>query len=116
MQPAATGGKKRVVRIEGVEFVDRFLLHVLPTGFERIRHYGLLAPAHKAQRSALARTAPNAPQPDPIVIESVAQFMQRVTRLDMTACPHCGKGHFVVTGSLAPVRTPTASSRGPPCA
>jgi hypothetical protein len=45
-------GKKRVVR-SGTEFVRRFLLHVLPPGFKRIRHYGLLASNHKAGRLAL---------------------------------------------------------------
>lgn len=112
----ATTGKKRTVRLAGGEFIDRFLRHVLPTGFKRIRHYGLLAPAHKAKRLALARAALNAPTPDPAVIESVAQFMQRVASFEWRACPHCGKGHFVVTGPLMPVRAPEASSRGPPCA
>ena len=35
-------GCKRLVRLDGVEFVHRFLLHVLPTGIKRIRHYGVL--------------------------------------------------------------------------
>jgi hypothetical protein len=52
------------------------LKHVLPTGFKRIRHYGLLAPKHKVSRLALARAALDAPTPDPLVIASVAAFMQ----------------------------------------
>ena len=40
-------GKKRVLRLAGSEFIARFLLHVLPSGFKRIRHYGLLSPARK---------------------------------------------------------------------
>jgi len=48
-------GGKRTVKFDGVEFVRRFLLHVLPTGLKRIRHYGLLAPS-KAQLLAQART------------------------------------------------------------
>lgn len=112
----ATSGKKRTLRVPGTEFIDRFLKHVLPTGFKRIRHYGLLAPKHKASRLALARTALDAPTPDPVVIESVEAFMQRVERIEWRACAHCGMGHFGVTGSLAPVRAPQGSSRGPPCA
>jgi hypothetical protein len=46
---------KRIVTFEGVEFVRRFLLHVLPSGFKRIRHDGLLAPG-KAQSLAQARS------------------------------------------------------------
>ncbi|MDP2851880.1 MAG: IS91 family transposase [Gallionella sp.] len=112
----AATGKKRTVRLAGGEFIDRFLTHVLPLGFKRIRHYGLLAPGHKTKRLALARAALDVPAPDPAVIESVAQFMQRVARIEWGACSQCGKGHFVVTGPLAPVRAPGASSRGPPCA
>lgn len=116
VRPDAISGKKRTLRLPGTEFIDRFLKHVLPTGFKRIRHYGLLAPQHKASRLALARTALDAPTPDPVVIESVEAFMQRVARIEWRACAHCGMGHFGVTGSLAPVRAPQGSSRGPPCA
>lgn len=112
----ATSGKKRTLRLPGTEFIDRFLKHVLPSGFKRIRHYGLLAPKHKASRLALARTALDAPTPDPVVIESVEAFMLRVARIEWRACAHCGMGYFGVTGSLAPVRAPQGSSRGPPCA
>ena len=49
-------GDKRVVKLGGVEFVRRFLRHVLPKGIKRIRHYGLLAPS-KARTRNLAREA-----------------------------------------------------------
>lgn len=110
----ATSGKKRTLRLPGGEFIERFLLHVLPTGFKRIRHYGLLAPARKSRRLALARSALEAPIPDRVVIESVEAFMRRVARIEWRACRHCSAGHFWVTGSLAPLRAPGASSRGPP--
>lgn len=111
-----TSGKHRTLRMPGTEFIDRFLKHVLPTGFKRIRHYGLLAPARKASRLALARSALDAPVPQPAVIESVEAFMRRVARIEWGACPHCGAGQFRVTGSLVPLRAPGVSSRGPPCA
>jgi hypothetical protein len=56
-----------------------------------------------------------APPPDPVVIESVAQFMQRVAHIDATACAHCGKGHFVAIEALLPLPTSASSARGPPC-
>ena len=111
----ATSSRKRTLRLPATEFIDRFLKHVLPTGFKRIRHYGLLAPARKARRLALARAALDAPTPDPVVIESVEAFMRRVARIEWRACRHCGAGHFVVTGLLAPRPAPGVSSRGPPC-
>lgn len=52
----ADSARKRIVRLEGMEFVRRFLLHVLPTGIKRIRHYGVLASACKRVKlAALAR-------------------------------------------------------------
>ena len=110
----AASGRKHTIRLNAVDFIDRFLMHVLPTGFKRIRHYGLLAPARKARRLALARAALAVPAPDPVVIETVAAFMQRVAKVEWGLCPHCGKGHFVVTGPLPPHRAPGASARGPP--
>ena len=110
----SASGRKRTVRLNAVEFIDRFLMHVLPTGFKRIRHYGLLAPAHKAKRLALARVALTVPAPDPAVIESVDAFMQRVRQVEWGLCPHCGKGHFVVTGSLPARPPPRVTARGPP--
>jgi hypothetical protein len=48
--------KNKVMRIEIAEFMRRFLLHVLPNGFHRIRHYGLLANGHRADQLALCRS------------------------------------------------------------
>lgn len=110
----AATARKRIARLNGVAFVARFLTHVLPAGFKRIRHYGLLAPARKRQRLAAARAALDTPAPEPAVIQSVAAFLARVARADWLACPHCRRGHFVVTAPLAPVRPPVAASRGPP--
>jgi hypothetical protein len=47
-----TGGK-RTIAIDGLQFIDRLLMHVLPPGFKRIRHYGLLAPAAKIAAQVL---------------------------------------------------------------
>jgi hypothetical protein len=104
-------GKKRLLRLAGSEFIARFLLHVLPSGFKRIRHYGLLSPARKKVGLAAARTALAVPPPEPAIIESVAAFLCRVARLESMCCPHCG-GQFRVTATLLPQRGATA--RGPP--
>ncbi len=53
--------KNKVMRIEIGEFTRRFLLHVLPNGFHRIRHYGLLANGHRAEKLALCRSLLAAP-------------------------------------------------------
>lgn len=109
-----TTGKKRTLHLPGREFIDRFLLHVLPKGLKRIRHYGLLGPAGKASRLARARAALSVPAPDPVTVESVAAFMDRIDRITWLRCPHCGQGAFVSTAVIAPTSRRTALSRGPP--
>ena len=107
-----SSGKKRVLRLPGPLFIGRFLQHVLPAGFKRIRHYGLLSPARKREGLAAARAALNLPPPQPAVIESVAAFLLRVARIASTCCPHCGSALRTV-GILAPTRT-AWPGRGPP--
>lgn len=102
-------GKQRVLRLPGSEFIARFLLHVLPSGFKRIRHYGLLSPARKQAGLAAARSALAVPPPEAAIIESVAAFMQRITRQASMCCQHCG-GRLVITASLLP----QTQARGPP--
>jgi hypothetical protein len=110
----ANGNKKRTLSVPAQTFIERFLLHVLPKGFKRIRHYGLLGPAGKAGKLAQARAALSAPTPDPVVLESVQDFLHRIDRLDWMRCPHCGEGQFVFTAPIAstPARLPPL--RGPP--
>ena len=108
-----TSGKKRTLRVPGTEFIDRFLQHVLPAGFKRIRHYGLLSPARKKDALAAARAALNLPPPEPALIESVADFIQRVARIEQARCPHCGIGEFRVVATLLPQRD-QPKLRGPP--
>ena len=105
-------GKKRTLRLPGCEFIARFLLHVLPSGFKRIRHYGLLSPARKKAGLAAARSALAVPPPEPAIIESVAAFLHRVARLASMCCAQCG-GPLQITTTLLPQRH-GASSRGPP--
>ena len=109
----AQGSAKRTMHVPGPEFIARFLQHVLPRGFKRIRHYGLLGPAHKAGHLAAARTALAAPAPMPKVIETVAAFLLRVAKIEWSACPHCSDGRFVVVQALAPEHWPS-SARAPP--
>ncbi len=77
----ATPGK-RVLQLPAAGFIERFLLHVLPSGFKRIRHYGLLAPAAKATKLALARQALSVPAPDAVITATVEDFLQRVGRAE----------------------------------
>lgn len=98
----ADGPKKRVLGVSGQDFVGRFLAHVLPCGFKRIRHYGLLGPAHKRAQLAAARAALEAPAPPSAATESVQQFLRRVHRLQWITCAHCGQGRYTPLQPIAP--------------
>ncbi len=104
---ADDGGAKRIVKIPGPTFIGRFLQHVLPPGFKRIRHYGLLAPARKTECLAAARQALQAPVPNPAARESAEQFMHRVARRDIERCPHCGIGRLRAVAILPSMLTPS---------
>ncbi|MEK9134579.1 MAG: transposase, partial [Pseudomonadota bacterium] len=112
VRDSAHGNRKRTLSVPAHTFIDRFFLHVLPKGFKRIRHYGLLGPAGKALKLAQARAALSAPAPDPAVIESVAQFISRINRIEWLRCTHCAIGRLIATSPIAPARVPPL--RGPP--
>lgn len=107
----AHGNKRRTLRLPAQEFLGRFIRHVLPRGFTRIRHVGLLASRHKSAKLTAARSALQAPPPDPSPTpESAEQYCLRVLGLDIHQCPHCDAGRLRFAGALAPARR----SRDPP--
>jgi len=113
VRDSANGNRKKVMRLEAGEFIGRFMQHMLPGGFKRIRHYGLLGPAHKTANLAAARAALEAPAPDPVVLESVEAFMRRVTGIEWLNCPHCHEGRFRVVQAILP-HPPRAPLGRPP--
>ena len=85
--------KMQTATVEAVEFIRRFLLHVLPKGFMRIRHYGLLANRCKRENLSKCRQLLNASQPlCEAGKKSVQQLMIELTGVDITQCPKCKKG------------------------
>ena len=114
-------GGKRTERLQGVEFVRRFLLHILPKGIKRIRHYGVLASACKTDKLNQARLALQMPPPNPKAAESAQAFMARVAKLEVMQCPCCKASTLKVVATLAGRRTlPSPGTnipgpaRGPP--
>ena len=114
-------GGKRLVRLDGVEFVRRFLAHVLPTGVKRIRHYGVLASGSKAVKLNAARLALQMPGANAQGLESAQGFIARVAKLDVGLCPCCKVARLHVTAVLpVQARLPTPAgvvaqqSRRPP--
>lgn len=81
-----TGDRKSVMRLATDEFIRRFLIHVLPDGFHRIRHYGLLAGSIRKPNIAKARSllaAETAKPDDPPTAEVVPLTLRE-------PCPDCG--------------------------
>jgi len=104
----AHGGRRRVMDLEPVEFLRRFALHVLPSGLNRIRHYGLLANRNKRVLLAQARAALQAPAlvQATAAPESVRAFWQRVARIDIEHCAHCQRGTLRLVAILMPQANP----------
>ena len=107
--------EKKKMRLSHEEFLRRFLLHVLPPGFKRIRHYGLTANRGKAAKLAHCRAQLNAPTPVIAPPESAEAFLMRVTGHDPTRCRHCQQGPLIIVRHLPrPTRLPDLRATGPP--
>jgi len=87
------------------EFIRRFLLHVLPKGFHRIRHYGLFANGNRAANIARLREALSVP---PIVEEAEEQASSDDPRQLPCPCPRCG-GRMIIIETFAAGMQPTSS-------
>ena len=106
----AHGNRRKVMALAPSEFIRRFLLHVLPSGFMRIRHYGILANRAKAHLLHQARAALAHPSPSRMhEPESVDAFWLRIAKLDIHHCPHCKTGRMIPIGPIHPAR-----ARAPP--
>ena len=107
--------KNKTMRLDAHEFIRRFLLHVLPSGFQRIRSYGFLANRYRQVKIKLCRKLLGAPVPEvgvnvPDQATDYRDRYQRLTGLSLRDCPHCGKGQMVRIESF----TAGALPRGPP--
>ena len=110
----AHGSKRRVMTLEAREFIRRFLLHVLPKGFVRIRHYGFLSNRSRDQRLEVIKA---------LICESAmgdATDLEQTTAnakpaaataevLDGPPCPRCQRGRLVLIGRVRPGGPTTAT-------
>ena len=83
------------------EFIRRFLLHVLPPGFTKIRHFGFLSSAVKKKKLQLCKTLTGAEIALAPKLTAV-ELMIRLTGRDISLCPFCGIGHFTFYSGLSP--------------
>lgn len=97
------------ITVKAEEFIRRFLLHILPDGFMKIRYFGFLANTKKKECVPLIRHLidPNAVYVEQVT-ETVQEMMQRLTGVDLSCCPECGQGKMVYFEAL-PVPFPDTS-------
>lgn len=98
-----------IMTLEADEFLRRFLLHVVPPGFMRIRHFGLLANRTRRETLTRCRRLLGQPSTHKAPPESVGELMHRLTGIDMARCPVCGEGRMQVTAIVVRVLTPDTS-------
>jgi len=84
------GNKEKAMTLTANEFIRRFLLHVLPPKFTKIRHYGFLASIVKAKKLGLCRELLNLPPQIVKVVVSTIELIEMLTGVDVTICPICG--------------------------
>ena len=94
----------KYLTLDAEEFIRRFLMHVLPDGFMRIRHYGILSNRSRRTKLVVAKTLLGVNDPDfsTEVKETWQDLLTRITGRDPRICPHCGKGRMVLKEVLIP--------------
>ena len=96
------GNRQKTMTLDGGEFIRRFLIHVLPDGFHRIRYFGFLGNCQRSRKLALCRELLGMVPPAPA--DPPADFRDRfdaLTGRSLRECPHCRTGVMVVIDSIA---------------
>jgi len=111
---SAHGNRRSILSLCADEFIRRFLLHVLPKGFTRIRHFGLLANRYRKARLFRCRQLLGQPADIPSQVpESAAALMLRVTGTDILRCPVCHQGRMQIAQLLPAPRRLSWAQRSP---
>jgi hypothetical protein len=92
----ARGGRRRTMTLDGREFLRRFLLHAVPRGFMRVRHFGLLANRVRAKNLERCRRLLAAPAP------TVPAAAAAAVEVEPPSCPACGRGRLIAGPRLSP--------------
>jgi hypothetical protein len=91
--------QQKTMTLEAEEFIRRFLLHVLPEGFQRIRYYGFLANRYRDHKLARCRELLGMPPPEPTASQASQDYSKRyeeLTGFSLWQCPVCHQGRMLV--------------------
>ena len=105
------GDAQKTMTLAAPEFIRRFLLHVLPSGLQRIRYYGWMGNRHREEKLALCRQhLKMEPKPEASdALEASTDYRDRVqalTGLSLSQCPMCRKGHMVTVEQIGRTASP----------
>jgi Putative transposase len=110
----AHGNRKRVMTLTALEFVRRLLLHVLPTGFVRIRHYGILSNRHRHQKLEICRRLlGSSTAAEPESSEEPKETYESPSSVTPTrVCPVCGAGRMIMIREFPPMPAGQEAHKG----
>jgi hypothetical protein len=102
--------RHKVMTLSTEEFIRRFLIHILPSGFMKIRHYGLLGNRNKTSKMKICKQLTNTPL---LTKEkaSTLQLIQKIIGIDLSKCSNCGSEKpklFMSLGKSPPITNKTA--------
>ena len=100
------GGQQKLMSLDADEFIRRFLMHVLPSGFQRIRYYGLLGNRYRTEKLARCRELIGMPEPEPKADAPDKDYRdtyEGLTSLSLCLCPVCHLGRMVLLRALRPI-------------
>ena len=106
------GSQQKIMSLSADEFIRRFLLHVLPEGFHRIRYYGFLGNRYRKEKLEQCRHLLGMIRLEPGSSTEVAELdyrdrCQALTGSSLWQCPACHRGRMIVIGEIPPGSTPT---------
>lgn len=94
--------KKKTMTLTADEFIRRFMLHILPSGFRKIRHYGILASRGKSMKISLCRKLTRTWFKAKSPVSALAR-LRKMLGEDFDLCPHCGIGHMARASPTAAI-------------
>jgi hypothetical protein len=95
------GNRQKTMTLDGEEFIRRFLIHVLPTGFHRIRYFGFLGNRQRARKLERCRELLGmAPATPAGPLADYRDRFEALTGQSLRQCPHCQAGIMVVIGCV----------------
>jgi hypothetical protein len=96
--------QQKTMTLPAEEFIRRFLLHVLPHGFHRIRYFGFLGNRHRQEKLARCRQLLGMAVPEvssePPVVHDYRDRYETLTGTSLRQCPFCHRGHMIVVGEI----------------